>query len=190
MCKTHPKTMQHAHVIGFGLGNARQTCLMLDIITVQILPTLVLTLINTAHSVYFERFHGVYHACEVPSSPPRASIMSIMRPFWTPNFLLDATHMRFQHPSNTLSMLRWDTPGKMDGSYDFVCAFYGACVFSFWISASRIFGLIGRTLVLKLWYLNPSRHQQAGVHGMYKRCVSMQHFHKPCPNRWSPLLRK
>ena len=30
MGKTHPKTMQHAHFIGFvGLGNARQTCLML-----------------------------------------------------------------------------------------------------------------------------------------------------------------
>ena len=28
---THSKTMHHAHFLGFGLGNARQTCLMLVI---------------------------------------------------------------------------------------------------------------------------------------------------------------
>ena len=31
MGETHSQTMQHAHVIGFGVGNARQTCLVLII---------------------------------------------------------------------------------------------------------------------------------------------------------------
>ena len=38
--------------------------------------------------------------------PPRASIKSIMGPVWAPNFLLDTTHMRFQHSSKTVGMLR------------------------------------------------------------------------------------
>ena len=74
--------------------------------TVQILPALVFSATNTAHSVYFERFVGVYSAFSAPCSAPRGSIMSIMGPVWAPNFLLDTTHMRLQDPSKTLSMLR------------------------------------------------------------------------------------
>ena len=63
--------------------------------------SLVLAATNTAHSVHFERFVGVYSAFQAPCSPPRASIMSIMRPVWAPNFPLDTTHMRLQDPSRT-----------------------------------------------------------------------------------------
>ena len=52
------------------------------------------TATNTAHSVYFERFVGVYRAFQAACSPPRASIMSIMGPVWAPNFLLDSEKRR------------------------------------------------------------------------------------------------
>ena len=69
----------------------------------------VFTATNTAQSMYFERLVGVYSAFLVPSSSPRASIMSIVGPVWAPNCLLDTTDMRFQHPSKTLNMLRCPT---------------------------------------------------------------------------------
>ena len=73
--------------------------------------SLVLAATNTAHSVHFERFVGVYSAFQAPCSPPRDSIMSIIGPVWAPNFPLDTKHIRLQDPSKTLDMLRWPKMG-------------------------------------------------------------------------------
>ena len=57
--------------------------------TVQVLPTLVFTAAIIAHSVYFEHFVGFVTHFQVPATPARASIMSIMGPVLASNFLLD-----------------------------------------------------------------------------------------------------
>ena len=97
-CNMH--ILQHAHFMLFGLGNARQTCLMLrshQYLQPQTLPTACIFSVLLRFIVHLKR----------PVAPPGANIMSIMGPVWAPTFLLDTTHMRLQDPSKTLGLLRW-----------------------------------------------------------------------------------
>ena len=98
MGKIHKTTMQPTQFIGLCLGHACKAfmqcrCYQNRHLQPQTLPTAcTLSALSgfTAHS-------------EVPAAPSRASIMG---PVWASNFHLDTAHMRFQHPSKTLSMLR------------------------------------------------------------------------------------
>ena len=72
----------------------------------QLLPRLLFAATKTAHSTYFEHVIVVYNVFSGPRSLPRASIISIMGPVWTSNFLIDTAYVKFQHPSETLGMMR------------------------------------------------------------------------------------